>query len=60
MAKMSETASAARGTKIVQDFGRDNSSQSVKNPHGKKLGGSTNNLGHSLTGASAVQSHSGN
>lgn len=54
MAKDRETASG-RNTKIVQDFARDNSSMSVKNPHGKKLGGGTDNLSHSLNGASAVQ-----
>lgn len=58
MASMKETASAARGTTIVQDFPRDNSSMDVKTPHGKKLGGGRDNLGHSLSGASAVMTGS--
>jgi hypothetical protein len=50
-----ETSKADRGQTIVRSFGRDNSSHDVPNSHGKEMGGSTTNLSHSLSGASAVQ-----
>jgi hypothetical protein len=59
MAGMKETAGGARGTKIVRDFARDDSSCDVKNPHGKALGGSTTNVSHSLSGASVPNSATG-
>jgi hypothetical protein len=48
-----KTITAARGQKIRTDYARDDSSHSVPNDMGKKLGGSTTNIGHSITGASA-------
>ena len=49
-----KTVSAPRGTKhVLSQGGKDNSSYSV--PKAKEAGGSMSNLGHSLTGASAVQ-----
>lgn len=47
-----KTMSAARGQKIIVDSGRDDSSFNKGN--GKQnMGGSTTNLAHSLSGASA-------
>lgn len=51
-----EVSSGARGQKIVRSTGRDDSSfGNDENFKGGKMGGSTSNLGHSLTGAGAVQ-----
>ena len=48
MAADKETARGKRGTKIVEDFARDDSSLSVPKPHGRDLGGSPTNLDHSI------------
>lgn len=48
----------ARGQTVVRSFGRDDSSYAVNDgeaKNGKAMGGSTSNLAHSLSGASAVQ-----
>jgi hypothetical protein len=50
-----ERSKGARGQTIVRGFGRDDSSMDVPNARGKDLKGGTNNLAHSLSGASAVQ-----
>lgn len=47
--------SANRGTNMKTFFPRDNSSFSVPNAKGGKMGGSSTNLAHSLGGASATQ-----
>lgn len=47
--------SIGQGQKIRDYWGRDNSSQSVPNATGGKMGGSTTNLSHSLVGTSANQ-----
>lgn len=53
------TSKASRGQKIVQSHGLDNASSMKLDDQearmGKEMGGSTTNLSHSLTGASAVQ-----
>ena len=54
MAGDKETSRGARGTKIVQDFPRDDSSLDIKTPHGKELGGSDRNLAHSISGCSVA------
>jgi hypothetical protein len=54
MASNQETARGKRGTKIVEDFARDDSSLNVKTPHGRELGGSADNLAHSISGAAAA------
>jgi hypothetical protein len=47
------------GGKIRTSYPRDNaSSHKLPNTRGKSMGGSTTNLGHSLTGASAVMDSS--
>jgi len=48
MADDKETARGKRGTKIVADFARDDSSMSVPKSHGRDLGGSPTNLDHSI------------
>lgn len=53
--KTTKTESAARGQSIRTDYGRDNSSHDLKNTMGGKMGGSTTNLAHSMSGASAQQ-----
>ena len=54
MAADKETARGKRGTKVVADFARDDSSMSVPKCHGRDLGGSSTNLDHSISGASAA------
>jgi hypothetical protein len=54
MAADKETARGKRGTKVVADFARDDSSMSVPKCHGRDLGGSPTNLDHSISGASAA------
>lgn len=51
-----QTSKGARGQTVVKGFGRDDSSMDVPNSKGKEMGGGVNNLAHSLSGASAVQS----
>ena len=51
---MSATSSAAKG-RLVVPTGRDNSSFSVGNTTGGKMGGGIDNLAHSLKGTSANQ-----
>ncbi|MCA1458096.1 hypothetical protein I6F35_33725 [Bradyrhizobium sp. BRP22] len=53
-----ERTKGARGQTIVRGFGRDDSSMDVSNARGKELKGGVNNLSHSLSGASAVQTNS--
>lgn len=53
--KSVKTEKAARGQKIVTEYGRDNSSHNVANAMGGKMGGSPTNLAHSLPGTSAEQ-----
>jgi hypothetical protein len=53
------TDKAARGQTIQTDYGRDNSSHKVKNPHGAPMGGSVTNLAHSLPGTVANQEGTG-
>jgi hypothetical protein len=48
MAADKETARGKRGTKIVEDFARDDSSLNVPKPHGRELGGSSTSLDHSI------------
>jgi hypothetical protein len=48
-----QKTSAGKGQTIVTSHGRDNSSYDV--PKGGKMGGSTTNLSHSLSGSSSVQ-----
>jgi hypothetical protein len=51
-----DKSSAGReSAKFIQGFPRDNSSHTVPNPKGGKMGGSLTNLGHSLPGTSANQ-----
>jgi hypothetical protein len=51
-----DVKSAGReGAKFITPFGRDNSSHSIKNTKGEKMGGSITNLSHSLSGVSANQ-----
>ena len=52
--KEQETAHGARGTKIVTDAPRDDSSLSVKKPYGRELGGSPTNLAHSISDCSVA------
>lgn len=52
-----DRSKAARGQTIVRSFGRDNSSMDTPNAKGGKMGGSTTDLSHSLSGASAVQTN---
>jgi hypothetical protein len=54
MAMNQETARGKRGTKIVEDFPRDDSSLNVKTPHGRDLGGSATNLEHSISGGTVA------
>jgi hypothetical protein len=53
MAGDKETASGKRGTKIVQDFARDDSSMNVPRPHGKDL--PDRGLSHSISGSVAPE-----
>ena len=53
-----DSMSAPRG-KIVTSYARDNSSHSLPNTKGKAMKGGTDNLSHSLSGASAVQRPNG-
>jgi hypothetical protein len=55
-----QTMSAARGGKIVVDSGRDDSSFKSNGQKMPKFGGSTSNLSHSLSGASANMDDNGN
>lgn len=49
----SDSRSQSAATKIQREFGRDNSSMDVKNAKtGKAMGGSTTNVGHSISGGS--------
>lgn len=50
-----KTEGIGMGQKVVTPYGRDNSSFGVPNTRGAKMGGSTTNLAHSLSGASANQ-----
>lgn len=50
---MQKTQNIGKGQKIVTSHGRDDSS--LKMDKSYKMGGSTTNLDHSLSGASAVQ-----
>lgn len=62
MSKNVEKSKGARGQTIGRSFGRDDSSYPVDDgqaKNGKEMGGSTTNLGHSLSGASAVQRGTG-
>jgi hypothetical protein len=54
MAADKETARGKRGTKIVEDFARDDSSLNVPKPHGRDLGGSATNLDHSIRDCSVA------
>jgi hypothetical protein len=54
MAGDKEIARGKRGTKIVADFARDDSSMSVPKCHGKDLGGSPTNLDHSIRDGSVA------
>jgi hypothetical protein len=61
--KNCETSKGPRGQTIVRPFGRDDSSftsgiSDAKSKNGD-AGGSPTNLGHSLSGASAVQTGTG-
>ncbi len=47
------TQKAARGGKIVTSYGRDDSNHQLPNTRGKSMGGSTTNVAHSISGASA-------
>lgn len=51
--------SAARGQSIHCGYGRDDSSHKVEGSMGQKMGGSTENLAHSLSGAGAVSETKG-
>ena len=51
MAADKETARGKRGTKIVEDFARDDSSLNVPKSHGRDLGGSPTSLDHSMARA---------
>jgi hypothetical protein len=56
--KHCDMTAGPRGQQVVRQFGRDDSSHKVNDgeaKNGRKMGGSTENLGHSLTGGSAVQ-----
>lgn len=44
---------AGRGQTIVTSYARDNSSHTLPNTTGGKMGGSDTNLSHSISGASA-------
>jgi hypothetical protein len=57
--KTTVSSKVGRGTTIVQSTGRDNSSHDVKNPMGGSVGGSKDNLSHTLSGAKANQSGAG-
>ena len=63
MAKTTNTESAPRGHKIMTAHGVDTASGMKLNDEeakfGKEMGGSVTNLGHSLSGASAVQTLKG-
>jgi hypothetical protein len=51
-----KTSSLPGGYKDNVSFPQDNASNmKTKNPTGDKMGGSTTNLSHSLSGSSAVQ-----
>ena len=54
MAGDKEIARGKRGTKIVADFARDDSSMNVPKCHGKDLGGSPTNLDHSIRDGSVA------
>jgi hypothetical protein len=54
MAADKETARGKRGTKIVEDFARDDSSLNVPKSHGRDLGGSPTNLDHSIGGCAVA------
>ena len=49
-----ETSRGKRGTKIITDAARDDSSLNIKNPYGKDLGGSPTSLAHSVDGCSVA------
>lgn len=53
MSSYVKTDKAARGQKIVTSFGRDDSNHKLPNTMGGKMGGSTTNLSHSISGANA-------
>ena len=53
MASYMKKTSAARGQTIRVDHGRDDSSHKLDGVKPAKMGGSTTNLAHSLSGASA-------
>lgn len=60
--KNSSTMSGVRGQKVMAATGRDDSSYKVNDgqaKNGKEMGGGPSNLGHSLSGASAVQNAKG-
>lgn len=52
--KTSKTQSVARGGTIRTDYARDNSSHDLPETMGGKMGGSTTNLAHSISGAASV------
>lgn len=54
------TKSGPRGTKLVTDFGRDDSNYagSASDEQGGGMGGSVTNLDHSIKGATANQNGS--
>ena len=54
MAADKEIARGKRGTKIVEDFARDDSSLNVPKSHGRDLGGSSTNLNHSIRDCSVA------
>lgn len=56
---MRKTEKAARGQTIQCDYGRDDSSHKLSNTTGYPMGGSKENLSHSLGGASARQDGTG-
>jgi len=53
MAKNLVSESASRGQKIVTSYARDNSNYKSNGKKNGSMGGSTTNLAHSLSGASA-------
>ena len=60
--KNSYTKSGVRGQTVMCATGRDDSSHKVNESEamkGREMGGGMDNLGHSLSGASAVQNAKG-
>lgn len=55
MGKYDTSMKAARGQKVVTEYGRDNSSHNLPDTKGGSMGGSTTNVAHSLPGASAKE-----